>query len=723
MTAMTPGWQVIGQPHVRTCALRLATPGAPDLTGTDTATWRHWARQVWAEPAVAEAITHASPALAAGVASLCSQEPADVSVKRARKTTAALLRYLLRIRHRATPFGLFAGVAPTKFTESASAEFGTNHQRLARVNGAWMAQVLGELVSLPQVRERLHLAANNTVTEQDGAFTVAQFARSGPDTDPGEVRIGATPPVRLVLDKARTPTSWNALVQALISNHPGGSPDQAEDMLARLLSLRALHPHVCAPLTAQDPLQHLLSALTRLGGHTLPQARPWVSRLEQVHSLIRSHNRGGADPNLLRKAQQAVDEFSPGPPLGVDVRVDASITLPCSVARSAEQAAHLLGVLSPHPEGLPAWQGYRERFTGRYGDRLVPLAEILDPQGLGLPPAHSAPVQAAGGERVGLRERWLLKRAQAAALEGEREVLVDELVRELAASRAVRPPEHTELNLRIESPSITALESGRFRLAVLGASRAMATMVGRFTALTSTTSGWASLLSHSMGAVPVQLSFPPVRAASAHVAHAPQLAEHLLHIGEYPGSSNGSLAVEDLAVGDDGRELFLWSHTLDARVEPFVPHALNLRYAPPLARFLAELPRANRTVLTGFDWGTASVLPFLPRLRWGNLVLADARWRITATELPPPSAAWPHWHQAWSSWARQRRLPEAVELGAGDQRLRLDLSEPGCLFLLRTHLNKEDSAVLTQAPSPTTSGWCRGRPVEVVLQLRRETSA
>ncbi|WP_431890645.1 lantibiotic dehydratase family protein [Nocardiopsis alba] len=722
MTAMAPGWQVMGRPHMRTCALRFTDPGVPDLTGTDTASWRRWARQVWAEPGVAEAITHASPSLAESVGSLCSREPSDVPVKRARKTAAALLRYVLRIRHRATPFGLFAGVAPADFTESASARFGTDHQRLARVNGAWMAQVIEGLVSLPQVRERLSLVANNTVTEQDGEFTVARFARSEPDTGPGEARIGASPPVRLVLDKARTPTSWDALVQALISSHPGGSPDQAEDMLARLLTVCALHPYLCAPLTVQDPLDHLLSALTALGGHTLPQTRPWVSRLEQVHSLVRSHNQGGADPDLLRKAQEAVDELSSGQPLGVDVRVDARITLPCSVARSAEQAAHLLGVLSPHPQGLPAWHGYRERFADRYGDRLVPLSEIIGPQGLGLPPGHSTPDQSTEGKRVGQRERWLLERAQVAALEGEREILVDELVQESAASRRPHPPEHTELNLRIDSPSTKALESGRFRLTVLGASRAMATMAGRFAALTGTTSDWESLLSRSMGAVPVQLSFPSVRAVTAHIAHTPPLVEHLFHIGEYPTGENGSLTVDDLAVGDDGRELFLWSHSLSSRVEPFVPHALNLRYAPPLARFLAELPRADRTVLTGFDWGVASGLPFLPRLRSGNIVLADARWRITASELPPPGSAWPHWRRAWSVWARQRHLPETVELGLGDQRLRLSLSEPGCLFLLRTHLNKEGSAVLTQAPSPTASGWCHGRPVEVVLQLRRGRS-
>ena len=66
MAEMAPCWQVIGQPHVRTSVLRVANPGSPDLTGTDTAAWLRWVREVWAEPGVAEAITHASPALAEG---------------------------------------------------------------------------------------------------------------------------------------------------------------------------------------------------------------------------------------------------------------------------------------------------------------------------------------------------------------------------------------------------------------------------------------------------------------------------------------------------------------------------------------------------------------------------------------------------------------------------------------------------------------------------------
>lgn len=73
MAETTPGWQVIGQPHVRTSVLHVANPGSPDLTGTDTAPWMRWVHKVWAEPGVAEAITHASPALAAGVASLCAR--------------------------------------------------------------------------------------------------------------------------------------------------------------------------------------------------------------------------------------------------------------------------------------------------------------------------------------------------------------------------------------------------------------------------------------------------------------------------------------------------------------------------------------------------------------------------------------------------------------------------------------------------------------------------
>ena len=44
-----------------------------------------------------------------------------------------------------------------------------------------------------------------------------------------------------------------------------------------------------------------------------------------------------------------------------------------------------------------------------------------------------------------------------------------------------------------------------------------------------------------------------------------------------------------------------------------------------LARFLPEVSTAQATVLTAFDWGAASRLPFLPKVRYGRLQLTTRR--------------------------------------------------------------------------------------------------
>src|SRR5699024_11403907 len=49
---------------------------------------------------------------------------------------------------------------------------------------------------------------------------------------------------------------------------------------------------------------------------------------------------------------------------------------------------------------------------------------------------------------------------------------------------------------------------------------------------------------------------------------------------------------------------------------------------------------AGRTVLTGFDWGLAHGLPYVPRLRSGRFVLSPARWRVRAVDLPRTGRPW-----------------------------------------------------------------------------------
>lgn len=723
------GWRVVGRPLVRASLLDdLPTNGVPDLSGSDPSPWLEWLRRVRKHPGLGEAIRHASPDLAAGVEALLDQDPAAVRARRARKATAAVLRYVLRADSRATPFGLFAGATAATFTERSRMAWGGAHQKVASPGGAWVAEVVGTLEALPAVREHLLVVANNTAVEEHGHLVVPQYARpdlGAPRSDTEQVEVRISGAVRLVLQAAVQPVPWSVLQAKLTAEYPDEPAVSTDAMLARLVQVRALLTSLVPVSNETDPLGCLVSSLAQHNTCALPEVRPLVSLLNGTRTAVEGHNRGDG-PCAWKEAEEAVARVSRVQPLGVDVRVDADLALPVAVARAAEQAAYMLTVLSPYPDGLPAWCTYRERFADRYGDALVPVREVVHPQtGLGFPAGYAAANSEGRAEPLTGRDRWLLEQAQAAALDRRQEISAGALLDELAARRSAPPPGHTELNLRVESPSRAALDSGRFRVAVLGASRSAATMAGRFAALAGVRDGLREAVSRttSTGAVPVQLSFPPLQVRSAHLLRSGRLLDHVVSVGEYPGPVPGQLGVDDLAVGCDDDDLFLFSRALACRVEPVVPHALNLRYAPPLARFLAELPRAGRAVVLGFDWGAASTLPFLPRVRSGNVVLTNARWRARAADLPPRTAPWPHWRREWALWAERRNLPAVVDLGKGDQRLRLDLAEPAHLFLLRAQLDKEGGTVLTEAPDPRSSGWCDGRPTEVLVQLCRKEAA
>jgi len=71
----------------------------------DRALLRERLRALLARPEVAEAVFLASPSLADGLAAW----QADPDSKKGRRAEQALVRYVLRMTARATPFGLFAG--------------------------------------------------------------------------------------------------------------------------------------------------------------------------------------------------------------------------------------------------------------------------------------------------------------------------------------------------------------------------------------------------------------------------------------------------------------------------------------------------------------------------------------------------------------------------------------------------------------------------------------
>ncbi|MFG2912255.1 lantibiotic dehydratase [Kitasatospora sp. NPDC048298] len=708
-----------GTPTVRPWPDLDAAPGSAEV-------WRSWISDTWADLRLAEAVHLANPAYAARI-----EEVVDGRVRTPRtvhKAGRTLVRYLLRQRHRATPFGLFAGVAPVRISAALNGTWGSEHHAIARPDAHWLAEVLNRLEHDPALLLRLPVTAEQTCTTR-GDHLVVPLRRPNhrqSSEAPAEVALRLTGPVRTAVDAAQEAILLGHLAELVLDAHPDAGPAQAHRMLAQLVHHGVLITALRPPMTARDPLKHVLDRLIEAEAESIPSIAGLVRLLGDVDRRVALHN---LTPSREQRQERArLRELTDGadrPGLAVDLRLGADLVIPHTVAREAETAAALLAQASPHPNGSPAWRDYHLRFLERYGiGALVPLLDLVNPDtGLGFPAGYRTSVlePPTATATATARDRQLVQAAQLAALDAADAVDLPELLPRLGAEQADHLPPHLDLCVRIHAASRQHLDDRDFRLVVTGLSQGAGTTIGRFlhlphADLSRLAAGLRDAPTLSADARRAQVSSPPLWTGTDNVARTPQVLDDVITVAEH---TPGTLPLRELLVTADARRIRLLSRTTGQVIEPAVFNAVEaVNFTHPLARFLAELPRARAAVLAPFSWGaTAEALPVLPAVRHGRIILAAARWRLNAADLPARGHSPAEWERAFDRVRRRLRIPAHVDLGAGDQRLRLDLDQRSHRQLLRAYLSRSGKAVLRQAPGPEELGWADGRAVEIVLPL------
>ncbi|WP_261951657.1 lantibiotic dehydratase [Streptomyces nigrescens] len=677
---------------------------------------------------VPETIEQASPLLAQQVDTLCAA--ARPEARQLRRALVSVIRYVLRMTGRATPHGLFAGIAPASFGARPEWTWGEWHRAVVRADGDWIADMISRLEASPDLLRQLSVMANNTAYVRGDRLIVPYPPRSRrtENRPAAEVSLRYTAAARIAVEAAAAPIAFTALVEKVQAEFPDVPTPRVEGLVTSLVQRGVLISSLHAPAATLDALDHLVQQAETAD---VSQATDLVVELRLVRDAIAQHNQvlAPADGRRLRTAlRQKMTSLSPvkDQPLTVDLRMDCSITLPALVAREAEKAATALARLTAYPFGTPAWKDFHNRFFERYGiNSLIPVRDVVDSDvGLGFPAGYrdAEPEQR---EALTSREQQLLSLAQAAVLDGRDEIHLDEeLIHALTVGDpdAVQVPAHTELRFQIHATSQAALDGGDFTLHGIAPSRGIGTTTGRSLALLNpeeqarAAAVLEKLPVNAPGSLPTQVSFAPLNRGDANVTRVPELLPAVISLAEHRPVDERTIMLDDLAVGCDRRRLYLVSLSRGCLLDPMTLHALDLRaHTPPLARFLTEISRSQCAVLTQFPWASATALPYLPRVRYGRTILAPARWRLDRSELPDRRASWEEWHTAVDEWRTRRRIPDEVALTEGDQLLPLDLAEGAHLALLRAHLDTSNSATLTETVSD--GGWCEGRAHEIIAPM------
>ncbi|QKV90431.1 lantibiotic dehydratase [Streptomyces sp. NA02950] len=710
--------------HTPTALLRAASAPltqAPAIwpDPSDSRAVRAWLVRTWTDPDTAEAIRVASPALADRL-DATMRTSGELTAKQLRRLAQSTARYLLRATGRPTPFGLFAGIAPVTVADTTQVAFTDRHCSTAHVDAQWLADITTQLETIPALLDRLPVVFTNLAIRR-GHHLQAPHG-------PNRVAIRHTSAVAAVQEAAASPLPLRTLADKLGSLFSTVSPGTVHTMLTELVRQGFLITSLRAPLTVADPLAHLIGRLYEAGADALPEAVGLLDELEAVRAAVHRHDHAPAGEQhriradltgRMRRVSKAGRT-----PVGVGLRLGCEVHIPRRVAHEAERAASALLRLTREPTGTAAWGDWYTAFCERYGTGTqVPVTEAVHPDaGLGFPAGYPGSTHPRPRPVFTARDERLAALAWRAMADGSRQItLTDEEVDTLAGGLLDEQyiPPHVEISARIHATTANAVDRGDFTLTV-APGRSAGTFTARFADASSELAQvYATVPTITDGALPAQLSTPPVYPHAQNICRTPAFLPHVIPLGEHrdPTDDAEVIELEDLALTATRERLHLVSVSRRRVIEPQTFHALAIeKQLVPLARFLTQVPRAGLASWTEFDWGPHARLPFLPRVHYHRSILSPAQWRLTTDDLATSGPE--DWHQTLTAWRAQWHCPAHVELRDDDRHLRLDLDVPLHTALIHTHLKRHGTAILTEsADNADTLGWIDGHTHEIALPL------
>lgn len=654
-------------------------------------------KELVARPEVREALFVASPDLVDSLPRWMKEPDGE----KGQRTELSLVRYLHRMCHRPTPFGLFAGHSMGRMGERTCLRVTgrKGYKRATRLDMDYLSGLVAEVQKDRGLRETLTFRPNSSLYRSAGRLRYAEARLKDNQRHLHLVALREDDYLLRVLDHAKTAATLGDLVACLVSDDI--TVEEATEFIHELIDNQVLVPDLEPATTGDQPLAALIKTLRGAKSTSL-----MADRLVEAGNTLEALDAGGLGhettlyldlatglEELPGKVERSklwqVDLFKPAP----------EATLSEAFQEEMEQAIELLRRLTPAREN-ETFKAFKEAFQKRYEERFVPLMEALDPEcGVGFGGINGLTVQAApllealalggGGkapEGPGLkpREVHLLKRILALK-PGEELELGDRDLKALEQQGHAPWPASFSLMVELAAEGPEALEAGEYRAYLHGASGpSAARILGRFC------HGDPNLAMEVRRHLEAEEAQRP-HALFAEIAHLPHgrmgnvLARPLLRQYEIPflGASGADpeawIGVADLMVGVRNGQVTLWSRRLDKEVLPRLSSAANYSFrATDVYRFLASLQDQAVQGFMGWTWGGLEGEAWLPRITCGKYILDRARWQIPKEDMKDLEAAKSAMErfQAFQELRQKRKLPRHVLLSDGDNELPVDLENP-----------------------------------------------
>lgn len=658
---------------------------------------------------IREAIYVSSPSL---YHSLIKLEKFSDSPKKNQLIKSAL-KYLIRMSTRPTPFGLCSGVEAGRIGDKTDLVIPDNRQfkKRARPDMEWLLKAISILEEEDEVLLRLQVMRNHSLYYNGTRVKLlfhtgfGQLFKDG-DNYNKQPTIRFTQVVEDVFRLADKPIAFSTLVHTIKERYPQADTDTITQFIKELLKQEFLISEIRPSLMDVNPLSNLINKIIKN-----QIDHPILCDLQNVETLFNEYNLTtvGQGEEIFTDLKNSMKKVTDAENLiQVDLAMNTrALTLSETVKDTVELAAETLWKLSPPHSGFEHVDRYREDFVERYGTyQEVPLLTLLDEDiGLGYPATYEFPPSSKSMKKTRdkftpYRTKVLLELMTRAIKDGSMEIkLTDQDIERLSGKEqmeqfdpASQAPISMELYFQILAHHESDIDDGNFEMIIGGnpGSAAAGKTFGRFidilddsieTKLADTSKTEQSLYNDSIFA---ELVYLPPAGRAANLMISKNTREYEIAVGTNSSKpAEKQIPLEDIVVGCNLESFYLKSKRLNKRIIPVTCHMLDYSNAPNVCRFLREVALEGVRHWMPFDWGELEHSYALPGIRYKNILLSPAEWKVDPLTLDlDQKISGKEFMDYFKKWRKERKIPRYVYQTRSDNRVLLDLENSFHLELL-----------------------------------------
>jgi thiopeptide-type bacteriocin biosynthesis protein len=700
-------------------------------------------KEIFTHPYLLEAIYIASPELYQELQKW--QQGLITGEKEVNKLVAALFRYILRMCTRCTPYGLFAGCATGAVTGATGVELAPieQHKKHCRLDMNYVAELADMIARQPEIQQQLTFVPNNSLYRAGNAYRYASFTVKNKFRHYDLTSVTCTDYLDAVLATAQNGATIAQLTNCIVSDDI--TEAEAREFIHELIDSQLLVSELEPTVTGEEFFNRLIHRLA-----ALQNTAAITTTLQNIRQLLQLP---GTSIDKYLQTHALVKQLLPDTNSKDLVQTDLFLatrhnTLSHTVINNIQREIIPLWKLAQRNNN-PDLQQFAHAFRERYEEQEIPLNIALDAEaGIGYAghtggQADHTPLvddifvqKGAGGNNTiswGKLQEFQLKQLHNCLRNHQTEIiLTDKDLDDLKETDTPDLPHSMYLMGTLLGKSAAAIDAGDylFELSTCHGPSA-GNLLGRFC------HGDAVLTEKVKACLQEEAAQHPdfVYAEVIHLPEAragnillrPQLRDYeIVYLGNGSVPQSHQLPLTDLMVSVQQNTIVLRSKKLNKRVIPRLSTAHNYRAAGlPAYKFLCDLQFQQLHTGLHWSWDHLAREPFLPRVRYGKIILSKCTWLLHKKDYP--QLADKHRQADYTALfgkiRAQWRLPRYVVIAEGDNELFIDMDNAACIQLLATTLIKKEQVKLQEFLSTADLSWVTGAQGnytnEVIIPLER----